>query len=158
MMKHLKKFKIFESQEKYDIFDAIENNDIKTIKEYFDNDGDPNIIDFNKNNLLTYACKTPDIIDFDIIKLLIDNGVDVNYDKNNRNTPLILCSYYNKIDECKLLIDAGADMWFEDMFNHNSLYFIFKHKNDELLQWLKENYYSDWKKFFREKKANEFNL
>ena len=47
----------------------------------------------------------------DIIKLLIKQGIDINYTKNkNWTTPIYCCLMYKNIEIIKLLIENGADV------------------------------------------------
>gem|GEM_PF-2811400 len=46
----------------------------------------------------------------EVIKKHIANGVDVNYDKGDGYTPLLMASMYGKTDAVKYLIEAGADV------------------------------------------------
>lgn len=51
----------------------------------------------------------------EIVKFFIDGGIDINYQSNEGYTALILASYYGDIVIVKMLVEAGADLYIEDL-------------------------------------------
>lgn len=102
------------------IFSACYNGDIKYVKKFVNsNRNDINKKNHNGNTLLHIACKC-DIITcgsnlscnhFDIAKLLIDNGANVNEVNDSHYTVLheACCHWNNNI--VKLLLNNGANMY-----------------------------------------------
>jgi ankyrin repeat protein len=57
----------------------------------------------------------------EIVKVLIENGTDVNCKNNNGWTPLIWLSNYGNLEIVKVLIENGADVNCEDNDNWTPL-------------------------------------
>ena len=77
------------------------------IKDYLENDGDPNGGSFPNFSYLHGAVLNDDYND---VILLLDAGADINIRNNDGRTPLMMAvTNYNK-DIVKLLIDRGADV------------------------------------------------
>ena len=164
------KFKIYEfsvysndSDEEDDdyIFDRVYNNDYDYVKSYFDNDGDPNVITDEKN-LLIQATIEKNIIDLDIIKLLIKNGVDVNYINTEENdTPITYAAYYDEFSVVELLIDAGADPFHQDESDHDVFYYLKLNQTslyNEFIEWLQVNHNKIYRKYRKSMRKKDFNL
>lgn len=67
----------------------------------------------------------------ELIKLLIDAGVDINSQDNHNTTALKWAVLFNKIDAVKMLIEAGANVNLNNNL-YNALFFN-KHKIAKLL-------------------------
>jgi ankyrin repeat protein len=63
-------------------------------------------VDSCGNNMLDYAVTNSDI---DVIKYLVEEGVDVNNSGENGDTPLITAAYFEKYKICCYLLMMGAD-------------------------------------------------
>ena len=111
-----------------------EKND-KLIKLLIDNDADvtnKNIFgETSLSNLIKYATTYDD---FEIIKLLIKKGIEINYKNNNSKTLLMMCyesENHKKIFEyelIKLLLDNKADIYVKDNNGCNILDIVKKIK------------------------------
>ncbi|QUG43105.1 ankyrin repeat domain-containing protein [Psychrobacillus sp. INOP01] len=61
--------------------------------------------------------------EFDKVKELLDNGVDINAQDPQGRTGIMIATYANDVEMVKLLIDAGADVDIQDdMLNNPFLY------------------------------------
>jgi len=85
-----------------DIFNAVRNDDIETVKTYINNGGDVNVKNKYGVTALVLARRT-----VEIAKLLLDAGADVNAKNKWGETPLM---WARDAEIAKLLIDAGADV------------------------------------------------
>ena len=47
---------------------------------------------------------------FELVKLLVSNGADVNIANNNGDTPLIDAAYLGKLENLRYLLANGADV------------------------------------------------
>ena len=89
----------------------------------------PNIELKNKydNNVLFYACGIKNTNELNnMIKLLLDMGVDHNVNNNLNETPLFnLCVNNNAtIDTYKMLLDKGIDVNHKNKYNNTALNFL----------------------------------
>jgi ankyrin repeat protein len=120
------------------IFEAVKNNDIKEVRSLLDQGVNPNSYDEDSDHLLMYAalyssidCMTlllekgsdPNaknsldetalmwsVHDLAKMKLLIQQGANVNAKAQSGNTPLLIASVgQGKYEAVKLLLDKGAD-------------------------------------------------
>ena len=91
-----------ENQFKYECLNISNNYDINTC-------------DRNGNTLLILACMNGD---FNIVKLLLDNGANPNCANLNKNTPLHYAISHHEYDIADLLIKNGAN---DDLENINGL-------------------------------------
>ena len=134
---------------------ALRSNNVNVFKKYLELGGDPNT-EFANSSLLYYA------VDFDryeISKLLIDAGADVNFKKNilPHLTIVMMCS---DLKIMKLLIDAGAkidlykDYFGRDIFDIN----VGDVETLKIRKFLIVNYPDLYKEHKMKKKAEEFNL
>jgi len=72
----------------------------------------------------------------DMIRLLINNGADINSINFNGITPLILAVKFDDDEIVELLIDRRADIHVEDHEHHNALYYAAFNNNLYALQTL----------------------
>jgi len=95
----------------YELFEAVKNNDLKSVRNLLKTVTDINIRDDRYKTVLMYAARSgyPEIV-----KLLIEAGADVNVSMGNNSTALILASKNGHRDIARLLIDAGADIDIKD--------------------------------------------
>lgn len=103
-------------KKKYLIHKAIKKNKIEVLKWLLSKNVDLNIVySFAKDkfNIRTFsclnlACKFGYI---EIVKLLLDQGVEINFEKDYDNeTPLIIAAEEGKFEIVKLLLDRGAEV------------------------------------------------
>ena len=95
----------------YIISTNIINGEYDKVKTFLENGGDVNAHDFSSeyydDSLLMVAIRSAKI---DIVKLLIEYDVDLNFQDLEMNTALHWATYNNLYDIIKLLVDAGADV------------------------------------------------
>jgi len=91
-----------------DIFEAIQNNDIKAVEAYINRGGSVNIVSTATANItpLILAVENDRL---EIVKLLIDEKADVNIMDSTGNTALIMAVRNDNAELVKLLIRAKAD-------------------------------------------------
>ncbi len=79
--------------------------------------------------------------DYERVKELLDNGVDVNIiNKNNKNcTPLHIASIYGHIEILRLLIERGANINALDKSKISSLSYACYHKRLDVVKLLLKN-------------------
>lgn len=99
-----------------------------TIKLLLEKGVDPNAIDdyydqLTGNSALINAVRKD--FDYDIIKLLIEKGGDVNYKNNNDSTPLIMLmdTGQDNVEIVNLLIEKGADLDVKNEIGDTALIF-----------------------------------
>lgn len=104
------------------LFDAMNSADVHVIKNIIIHC--PDIIEYyNKNcEYIGFSEKVTKNDYFEIIKLLIENGLDVNKRVNNRNIPLIrVACAYGYFDIANMLIDRGVNIDVQGDDGHNAL-------------------------------------
>lgn len=82
------------------------SGDIGKIQKALDDGADVNE-EYQKGYLLTYYCSRDN---YDIVKLLIDNGADLDAGEGRFSTPLIAASRYASPEVIQLLLKNGADV------------------------------------------------
>ena len=103
-MNNIKTFENFNNQ---DIFTYIENNDIKSVKNYIDAGYDLNKQDDDSYTVLMYAI----IYDkYEIFELLLNAGANINKQNNGGYTALNLAVLKDNYKIVKLLLNAEADI------------------------------------------------
>jgi ankyrin repeat protein/tetratricopeptide (TPR) repeat protein len=91
-----------------DIFVAIRNNDLPSVRVFVEND--PNIISATDQNEMTplffaaYYGATP------IVEYLIEAGSDTNYRRSNGESALHFAANFDHINVARLLVEHGADI------------------------------------------------
>jgi ankyrin repeat protein/uncharacterized protein YegL len=98
------------SKPNIDIFDAIKQSDLITVKQLLQKDGKLIFVrDYLGDTLLHYAVMFNSNVD--ILKYLISQRADVNAKNNESETPLHWAAAYNSnVDILKYLISQGADI------------------------------------------------
>ena len=131
-MNNIKTFENFNNQ---DIFTYIDNNDIKSVKNYIDsgNDLDISIQDFNNSTPLIYAAYNNNI---EIIKLLLNSDADIDKQNSAGRTALMSAAYNNNREIIELLLDYYAYEFTLD-YNNKSFY---DYLNDENKQYFTQKY------------------
>lgn len=109
------------SQNNKNIFDAINNNDLNSVKNIIASGGNVNVVNKDGLTALTVASEKGNI---DIVKELINAGANVNGASSVGWTPLMGACFEGNIEVVKELISAGA--------NVNA--FGIKYKNTALMQ------------------------
>jgi len=148
-MIHLKPYKLFESNNKFVIFDLIDNNDIDGINNYIKNGGDINVLDINmmtspSGSSMKFYSQIPLIHavisdKIDIIRLLIKNGVDINKKNQETDTALNKACEFDLFEITKLLLENGADINTVNRFGETPLLWTLDSNNDDLLILLIKN-------------------
>ena len=118
-----------------EIFDAIYDNDVNTIKRYLENGGDPNIKDNDDYSLLKYLILDSKIDEkmYNIIKLLLEYRFNPNIvDKDNETILFMLLTYRAYTNYTykitKLLLEYGADPNIKSIYRNSgntAIYEIF---------------------------------
>ena len=109
-MNNIKTFENFNNQ---DIFKYISNDDIENIKNYIKSGNNLNIKNKYNYTILMYASEYNNS---EIVQLLLDNKVDIDYVGYDGNTALHIACRFGNTEIVRLLIDAGAD--FNKKDNH----------------------------------------
>ncbi len=72
-----------------------------------------------------------------LVKLLLENGANVNYVNALGNTPLLLlCKNYNNLEMLKLLLEYGADLSIKDEKGYDSRLYTISEKKIDLMNYL----------------------
>lgn len=101
------------------LFIAVETGDVRRVKEWLEK-GNPDTRDKCDRTLLHYAAYRGR---FNVARLLIDHGADVNAKDDNGRTPLHYATFMGYFDIVKLLIDHGADVNAVDRYGVTPLHF-----------------------------------
>ncbi len=122
------------------IWDAINSNDYNNVLEFVnDSDFNPDEISsvtgYEGETLLTFALyqKYPKNIDINIIKVLINKGVDIN---KGKHSPLMMAILNNDTDMADILLKAGADPNKPDNLNHSAMYYALMNEDEEKVRLL----------------------
>jgi len=155
-MKHLK---IYENKSHMTIYDYMCDGNCRQIKKLINNGEDINKVDDNGQAPLHYACDFSTVSNvsekenYDIVKLLIDSGANLNVKDYSDVTPLMFVMDMYKIDIAILLTKNGADWKYrdkngDDLFSNapsdikETLILEFPDKYDEYLIWLESEKYN----------------
>ena len=157
-MNNIKTFENFNNQ---DIFTYIDNNDIKSVKNYIDsgNDLDISIQDFNNSTPLIYAAYRNKI---EIVELLLNSGVDIDKQNNQGDTALIYAAKNNNRVIIELLLDYHADEFilnknnesFYDLLNIENKKFFLKEYPNKVHNAISNWYKKPFTKFVKDFKLN----
>ena len=102
--------------------DAVLFNDIDTFQRLINEDVDINEKDYNNLTALWYAVQC---VRYEMAKILIEHGADLEVKDKYGNTPLFTAVYWYKKDPggrlIKLLVDAGADVNAENSHGNSPL-------------------------------------
>jgi len=92
-----------------DFVRSVYARDAAAVREYLDIDPDiaRRAVAEDGNTSLHYAAFRPEP---EVLKLLLDSGIDVNVRNENRDTPLHLAANMEWVEGARLLLDAGADV------------------------------------------------
>ena len=89
----------------FSIFDVCRSKDIKYLRQYLDEGGDPNLVlDPYRTNLLWIACDSMDGNQAEHVKLLLERGADPN-----EGNPLYIACEWGKIEYVRHLVEHGAN-------------------------------------------------
>lgn len=117
---------------------CIKNENIEMIKNLIEEDY-INLKNSNKSHLMT-ACKYAKQLKLDIIKILLDNGVDVNTVDTFGNSVLMTSITNNdSIDIIDILIQYGCNVNTKNIFGNNALYYALKYRRDDVINLLIDN-------------------
>ena len=75
----------------------------------------------------------------EVVKLLIDNGADLNHKNNFGGTALIYAAYKGDTELVKLLIDSGADQNIKDRYGQTALMLAVGNEHTETVELLIDN-------------------
>jgi ankyrin repeat protein len=76
---------------------------------------------------------------FDIAKIIIDTGTNINTMNNNGSTGLYFCCQYGHINILKLLIDKNVDINIKNNDRHTGLYIASRENNLDIVKLLIAN-------------------
>lgn len=143
-----------------DVFNYIITKNIYKLESYIKENG----VD---DNYLLFTLENISRIDYNIIRLLIENGANVNAKNSESDTPLILISYWSSKPEyikehiknislkiIQLMIDAGANWNDVDDIGNDFLYYLKNEMKEKVINLYPEKYQD----YLKMKKANEFNI
>ena len=142
---------IFKPASENELKDRKQQGEIEKFKEWMDysdirykEDSKGNLISVDKNDIvkqdingvtpLNYA--SYNIINYKVVKLLIDSGADVNDKDRIGNTPLINACIIGDIEIVKLLLDNGADVNAENKWYNTPLTYAKDKHNQQLVDLL----------------------
>lgn len=94
------------TKEELDIFDCIDNDDLKMVKKYIELKQDLTV-KRNEQNIFCYACADGS---YEIVKYLIECGFDINQRNDHNNSPIMMASSNNQTNIVKLLLCHNADI------------------------------------------------
>lgn len=103
---------------------AVIDGDAFLVEKFISMKADVNHSDNENETLLSIAISSPDPGSFEILKMLISAGADVNspsFTKSGK-THLRLCCDHNFEEKCQLLIDAGARLNDADLYGFTALH------------------------------------
>ena len=129
-MNNIKTFENFNNQ---DIFTYIDNNDIKSVKNYINSGYDLDKQNISGHTALILATYYNNI---EIVKLLLNVGADIDKQNNKGNTVLIFAAFKNNKKIIELLLDYYAD---EFILNDDNKSF-YDYLNDENKQYFTRKY------------------
>ena len=132
--------KTFENFNKQDMFTYIENNDIKSVKNYINSGYDLNIKDEHGRIPLIYAVYANNV---EIVQILLDSGVNIDMRDNHGCTALINAVINtSEIEIIKLLLNAGADIDKQDNNGYTALIYAAYDNNRNVIELLLD-YHAD---------------
>lgn len=99
------------------LVDAIQNNNVDTIRKFLDEGGDVNTKLEGKTLLYIAADEWCD----DIVELLLEMGANPNALNDNGDVALVVPICYNKINIVRMLLEAGANVNFSCPIGHTAL-------------------------------------
>ncbi|KAM6303893.1 ankyrin repeat family A protein 2 isoform 1-T2 [Podargus strigoides] len=97
---------------------AAAHGQIAVVEFLLQNGADPQILGKGRESALSLACSKGYT---DIVKMLLDCGVDVNEYDWNGGTPLLYAVYGNHVKCVKILLESGADPTIETDAGYNSM-------------------------------------
>lgn len=125
------------------VYCAVSKQDIETLQLLIDNNAD---INAGQTNWLTPLILALTIADNEIVKMLIDSGADVNlgsYDGYSFQSPLRKAmgnssssNLQPNIEAIRYLIEAGADIEWEDRYGESELMYACRNSSQEVVQYL----------------------
>ena len=73
---------------------------------------------------------------YEIVRLLIDNGADLNSENINGSTPLMYAIFYTNLSIVKLIVERGCDINFVNKINYTPLSFAFYRDKENIFKYL----------------------
>jgi len=119
-----------------DVLDEIRQNNLAGVKKWLEYGLNPNCLTGRPPNLFTPLILSCQYGYFEIIKLLIENGADVNMVGNPmyKTTALLETSRQGNPEIFKYLLDKGADINYTDAGGYNARLFAENFKHSEILK------------------------
>lgn len=129
--------KITQENEKEEIFEAvIKNGMMPEFRAFINEIDDINKILQNQYNVMTLATKYKQ---HDMMKYLIQNGIDINRRDGRLNNPLIIAVQNNDLEAVKILNDANANLDIVDILKRTPLLYTIETGQEDIGVFLIEN-------------------
>lgn len=129
--------KITQENEKEEIFElVIKNGMMPEFRAFINEIDDINKILQNQYNVMTLATKYKQ---HDMMKYLIQNGIDINRRDGRLNNPLIIAVQNNDLEAVKILNDANANLDIVDILKRTPLLYTIETGQEDIGVYLVEN-------------------
>ena len=129
--------KITQENEKEEIFElVIKNGMMPEFRAFINEIDDINKILQNQYNIMTLATKYKQ---HDMMKYLIQNGIDINRRDGRLNNPLIIAVQNNDLEAVKILNDANANLDIVDILKRTPLLYTIETGQEDIGVFLIEN-------------------
>lgn len=128
------------------LYQAVVNNDTTSIKDFVKKGADVNFVKqqgWMKTNLLITAVNKKNA---DAVKILLQHGVNVNWEDGFYTTALMYAASGGKIDIVKLLLDNGAAIKHKDKQGNNAISAAKEANHNSIVKLLKETLNQEKKK------------
>ena len=163
-MNYLKNYKLFENSEEFDpeiVTSKFSNEEY--IKYFLSNGGDINTQDQYGWTLLSLSVNNILTIGITKIKYLLENGADTNIQNSHKTTCLMLATLNVRTTEyltnIGLLLDYGADINIKNDKNEDYIEWVSKRRTgDSIINMIKQDYPELLKKYYMNKKLNDFGI
>jgi hypothetical protein len=101
------------------LIQAVDHDDVQTVKSLLDSGGDPSTHELGGYSLLEMASNNGRV---EMVKLLLEKGADINYrDRSFGQTALLLAVQRGRWEIVPLLLSRGADVTIKDSYGLTAL-------------------------------------
>ena len=119
------------------LFDAIFIQDIQSVKFCVENGAEINVKGSHVKTFPLHSAVCNCSGNLAIIKILLQNGANVNMQNRTGRSPLCLAATGNRLDLVKLLVQNGAQIDLKDNLNQTPLDFALRNSHDTIAYYLK---------------------